>query len=654
MNSSQLSQLNVDYALCESLMAAMCAARTEHIQSTPRHVLWPQSGLILSTPSAPEGTSNPFMGFDRQSVLMHSSNDSQDTMRGSAYNFIITDDIAEETTMNENSNKHMKIEGSDDTAWMRMPPVRCQIPEFNGLPQRDTFYAEGDFWVPIVELQSVAVPAYVDSNAAKLAVTRRMQHYMGGGWDAWYGSLPHWHADRYLDNLTVVVDVTTPDPFNAAIDQLSGSIGKDLELRDRFDPMNIDVLAGELEIATGWKLHKQARALYLKHAQDAAQYTQGDWDAYDKRNCLCMLVKLHGMCVNRFAIPIGLGFEKGNPMIILAEPVCKDGHRVDSFRCKSMRLGKWFQSIWGSSMDWRSLVEDMKVLNRPAQFHLCKTEQEWFDAYAAGPRSCMTGFEFDDSPVRVYASTSHGLPDNGLRLFIQYTGELFGAGFEVQARAIVHEPSKGYVRAYGGAADAILRAHGYHEDATCLDGCILARIPRRSDEDSVLMPYLDGCRDDVDECVIDGVDCFRITGSGDYNATDPAGYIYVGSGQCVECAGCGVRHHIAYVYSTVDGRVCECCVDDYAIPMGHTERYPLHALQFSNHYGEYLHEDDIVECDIDGLLHTDWVYIVEAQGHTVCDFYAEGGPDGDYILTEEAADILNEPYLGGEQEEEAA
>lgn len=556
--------------------------------------------------------------------------------------------------MNENSNEHLKIEGSADTAWMHMKPVHCQIPEFNGLPQRATFYAEGDFWVPIVELQGVEHPAYVDSDAAKLAVTRNTQHYMGGGWDAWYGIIPQGHANKYLDNYTVVVDVYTPKPFNAAIYQLSGNIGKGIDLATRFDPMNIDALAEELESATGWKLHKQARALYLKHAQGTAQYTRGDWANYGKCRCLRMLVKLHGMCVNRFAIPIGLGFEKGNPMIILAEPVCKDGHRVDSFRCKSMRLGKWFQSIWGSSMDWRSLVEDMKALNHPAQAHLCKTEYEWFDAYAAGPSSCMTGFEFAESPVRVYASTSHGLPDNGLRLFIQYTGELFGDNFEVQARAIVHEPSKGYVRAYGGAADAILRAHGYHEDITCLDGCILARIPHHSDEDVVLMPYLDGLRDDVDECVVDGVDCFQITDSGDYNATEPEGYIYVGSSRSVECASCGERHHPDDLYSTVDGDVCECCVDGYAVPMGRTESYPFHALQFSNHYEEYLHEDDIVECDIDGLLHTHRAYIVEAQGHAVCDCYAEDGPDGDCILTETAADILNEPYLGGEQEEEAA
>lgn len=654
MNSSQLSQWSVDYALCESLMDAMCAAHTEHIQSTPRHVLWPQSGLILSTPSAPEGTSNPFMGFDRQSVLMRSSNDSQDTTHGSVYGFPTTYELAKRLTMNENSNEHLKIEGSDDTAWMHMEPVFCQVPEFNGLPQRDTFYAEGDFWVPIVELQSAQHPAYADSDAAKLAVTRSIQHCMGGGWDAWYGGLPQMHANRYLDNYTVVVDVTMPKPFGAAINQLSASIGEGLAFGDRFDPMNIDALAEELESATGWKLHKQARALYLKHAQDPVQYTRGDWGNYGKRGCLRMLVKLHGMCVNRFAIPIGLGFEKGNPMIILAEPVCKDGHRVDSFRCKSMRLGKWFQSIWGSSMDWRSLVEDMKVLNRPAQSYLCKTEQEWFDAYAAGPRSCMTGFSFDDSPVRVYASTSHGLPDNGLRLFIHYTGELFGGNFEVQARAIVHEPSKGYVRAYGGAADAILRAHGYHEDATCLDGCILARIPRRSDEGVVLMPYLDGDRDEVDDYEIDGVSCFQITSCGDYGATDPNGYIYVGSGQRVECAGCDERHYLDDLYSTVDGGVCECCVDGYAVPMGRTERYPLHTLQFSGYYEEYLHEDDIIECAIDGLLHTDRVCIIYAQGYDVRDCYVEDGPDGDCILTEEAADILNEPYLGGEQEEEAA
>lgn len=653
MKSSQLSPSRGVY-LGFGSPTRLHSAHTANIQQLPRDGAYPVSALILSTPSAPEGTSNPFMGFDRQSVLMRSSEDSQDTMRGSAHNLIITDDIAEETIMNENSNEHLKIEGSDDTAWMHMEPVFCQVPEFNGLPQRDTFYAEGDFWVPIVELQSAEHPAYADSDAAKLAVTWGIQYCMGGGWDAWYGRLPQTHANKYLDNYTVVVDVTMPKPFGAAIDQLNKSIGKGLEFGARFDPMNIDALAEELESATGWKLHKQARALYLKHAQDPVQYTRGDWADYGKRGCLRMLVKLHGMCINRFAIPIGLGFEKGNPMIILAEPVCKDGHRVDSFRCKSMRLGKWFQSIWGSSMDWRSLVEDMKVLNRPAQSYLCKTEREWFDAYAAGPRSCMTGFEFEESPVRVYASTSHGLPDNGLRLFIHYTGELFGANFEVQARAIVHEPSKGYVRAYGGAADAILRAYGYHEYTTCLDGCILARITRHSDEDVVLMPYLDGCRGDVDECVVDGVDCFRITGSGDYSATDPDGYIYVGSSRRVGCASCGERHHPDDLYSTVDGDVCECCIDDYATPMGHDERYPMYVLQFSNHYEEYLHEDDIVECAIDGLLHTDRVYIVEAQGYEVRDCYVEDGPDGDYLLTEEAADILNEPYLGGEREEEAA
>lgn len=654
MNSSKSSRSSDGCITYGKGRARWCSPRTGSIQNLPRGEYYRRYGLTSLLNLIGADTSVPTETLIGQSVLMHSSNDSQDTMRGSAYNFIITDDIAEETIMNENSNEHLKIEGSDATAWMHMQPVRCQLPEFNGLPQRDTFYAEGDFWVPIVELQSTEHPAYVDSDAAKLAVTRGIQYYMGGGWDAWYGRLPQMHANRYLDNYTVVVDVTMPTPFDDAIYQLSASIGQGLAFGDRFDPMNIDALAEELESTTGWKLHKQARALYLKHAQDPTQYTRGDWNTYNKCGCLRMLVKLHGMCVNRFAIPIGLGFEKGNPMIILAEPVCKDGHRVDSFRCKSMRLGKWFQSIWGSSMDWRSLVEDMKVLNRPTQSYLCKTEQEWFYAYAAGPKSCMSGFEFDESPVRVYASTSHGLPDNGLRLFIQYTGELFGAGFKVQARTIVHEPSKGYVRAYGDAADAILRAHGYHEDDTCLDDCILARIPRGSDGDAVLMPYLDGCRDEVDDDEVEGVSCFRITGCGDYSATNPDGYIHVGSGRRGECASCGARYHPDDLYSTVDGGVCECCVDDYVAPMGRDELYPLHTLQFSEYYEEYLHDDDIVECDINGLLHMGRVYIVEAQGHEVCDCYAEAGPDGDCILTETAADILNEPYLGGEQEVEAA
>ena len=537
----------------------------------------------------------------------------------------------------------------------------------NALPMKCLMYSSGDYWTPFQDLQMQGADHPHNEGPLQALMGLRTVSVYTPGLDVTIGGILH---PRYREVMRVSgplqkVDLYQSGTFYELLSPARITIdSKFWERRRDFyegDDVVVERVVACVEEFTGYKVHKQAvqlfeRIMLAPEEQQRRLYTGYDYVCHIRDgDAAALLMKLHGFVVSRFAVPLGFGFRNGEPIVMLGQPrMHKDFAAVTEYRCVEMRVGKWLAKYYGNGVDFRDAIEDLKAMNVDPKTYLCKTEQEWYDAYENGPGSCMSGYSFEHSPVRAYATTSHGLPDNGLRLFIQYTGELFGDNFEVQARAIVHEPSKGYVRAYGAAADAILRAHGYHEDGTCLDDCILARIPRRSDEDVVLMPYLDGCRDGVDECVVDGVDCFKITGSGDYNATDSAGYIYVSSGQRVECAGCGERHHPDDLYSTVDGSVCECCVDDYAIPMGRAERYPLHVLQLSGHYEEYLHDDDIVECDVDGLLHTDRAYIVEAQGHAVCDCYAEDGPDENFILTEEAADILNEPYLGGEQEEEAA
>ena len=188
-----------------------------------------------------------------------------------------------------------------------------------------------------------------------------------------------------------------------------------------------------------------------------------------------MLMKLHGFVVSRFAVPLGFGFRNGEPIVMLGQPrMHKDFAAVTEYRCVEMRVGKWLANYYGNGVDFRDAIEDLKAMNVDPKTYLCKTEQEWYDAYENGPDSCMTGYDFENSPVRTYATTSHGLPDNGLRLFIQYTGELFGDDFEVQTRAVVKPETNEYIRAYGNSADAILRRHGYTRNTDCLEGVLLS------------------------------------------------------------------------------------------------------------------------------------------------------------------------------------
>lgn len=549
-----------------------------------------------------------------------------------------------------NETNETTVETSEE--WREIPPVLCQPPKFEGLEQRDSFYQSGDYWVSFVGTAAVEHHAHVDSDAAKLHAVRGVSDYLLGGWDAWYGRLLISGDAAYAFNVDEL-----PDKFLQVLGVMSRASSEGTGIGDYFVPEDADRLCSKLETNTGYKVHKQARALYLKHLQgDRVKNTRGDYSTFQEAGAVRMLAKLHGLVVNRFAVPIGLGFEDGNPLVILAEPVCRDGHRVDSFRTKSMRLGKWLQSVWGNAKDIRPLVEDIKVLNKPSTTHLCTTEQEWYDAYEGGQSSCMTGNRFEYSPVRCYASTSHGLPDNGLRLFIQYIGELFGDNFEVQVRAIVNINEKTYVRAYGTAADAVLRAAGYERDGDCLDGCILARIPYPGDSDCVLMPYLDGDNDYVDEHTVAGVDCFVVTGDGEHQALEANGYIYLEGGE--ECACCGSRMRHDDSYSTNDGEVCENCIDAYAEPIGRSDRYPINDfLIWSDYHNEYVHVNDVQECAIAGPVH-DSLQMYDAQGYTVLEIYVEETADGDYILTEEACEYLGEDYLGGEpaedEQEEAA
>lgn len=255
---------------------------------------------------------------------------------------------------------------------------------------------------------------------------------------------------------------------------------------------------------------------------------------------------------------VGLGFQDTNPMFILGK-FTPSGKFVTS----GVRVGRYF-SAYADVLDVREQIEDLKPLNCELKTYLCKTEREWHDGYNGGVGSCMAGYPFCDSPVRIYATTSHGLPDNNLRLLIQYTGELWGDDFKVQARAIVNIEKMQYVRAYGKNSDGIMRALGYEEDKDCLDGCILAKI--RNSDGYWLMVYSDGNHDQLD----DHEDYWTLVYSGDTGADTACGYLedYDSDRERAVCDNCDEyadADEVLYV-ETEDGTMqwCEGCRDFHA------------------------------------------------------------------------------------------
>ena len=158
---------------------------------------------------------------------------------------------------------------------------------------------------------------------------------------------------------------------------------------------------------------------------------------------------------------------------------------------------------------------------------------------------------------RNYASSAFGLPDNGLRLaYLEINNQ-------VVARAIVHEPTKTFVRCYGddNLKPALLDL-GYMGAVAYPEGLILytEEIP-----EGYTTPYIDGGRDKADLMWDSNARCnyFKLSTFGDYELDTPCGFVEGGE-LCEVCEERSDDCRLEYYY---DGRqtrevcMCESCRD---------------------------------------------------------------------------------------------
>lgn len=657
MNSKELYPLNVDYSALEERVLALCSEPTGSILNLPRGDFRSISHLMWLRRYGSMDIAELIRNLEEHSAPTTSSDNS---LRGMHAELLMHDEIllTLETKKMQETNK-VAVDANVPANVPAYEGWTIKFPEgANALPLKEQMYSSGDYWCQLPYL-STQGRACVQSN--KMRALLNSVYRLSAVLPGYHVALGNFTAAR-AELSGYVGPLGTVDISDTLLNKLLDCAGTcdqafGLSSRTFYDGPDVvtERVVEAVQYFTGYKVHKQAIELFEEimltpthslRAKYLRGYSKSDGDYW----AATLLMQLHGFVVSRFAIPLGFGFRNGEPVVMLGQPrLHKDYAAVTEYRCVEMRVGKWLTNYYGGGVDFRESIEDLKAMNVEPTTYLCKAEREWYYAYENGPSSCMTGYTFQASPVRVYATTSHGLPDNGLRLFIQYTGELFGDDFKVHARAIVNIETNEYVRAYGDAADAILRANGYERDTDCLDGALLARIPHPEHEGAVLMPYLDGNQDGVDE---DGDSAFVICDCYDYEAQDADGYIWIDDGRSA-CAECGGRFDEDDMYIACDGGyVCPHCFGDtYVQVVGRDRVYSSWDCSWSDYHDSWVFDRDVEHCAVEGTVH-DMEPMVCVQGYNVLSMHAEEHPVHGMILTEYAASVLDEPYLGNEEAEE--
>lgn len=299
--------------------------------------------------------------------------------------------------------------------------------------------------------------------------------------------------------------------------------------------------------------------------------------------------------------------------------------RSDAKRAEGVRTatapGKYLARHWPKVPSHE--LADLVRLHFPPALALvwCDTTESMLHAVQRGPDSCMRWDEDDleggeAHPYEAYA------PRLGWRLATLQSS----AG--IMSRALVHEPSKTFVRTFKKVDDnntcacenlqSQLQALGYIKEDGWY-GLELAKVPAKNGQSNAggyVLPYIDGTA----QYVYDSGDTWTITD--DEDAADFLATETDGSAEPVEyrtCEDCGARMGEDDGHYVGDhGTVCDSCIEDYT--MAYTSRYDREYVNSDedlyeyggDYYTEYalakhdlcvLHDGDV--CSLDDAVEVD-------------------------------------------------
>lgn len=261
-------------------------------------------------------------------------------------------------------------------------------------------------------------------------------------------------------------------------------------------------------------------------------------------------------------------------------------------------------------------------------YSFLSTTKEMMEAVEEGPRSCMSWDREDgENPYISYS------PDLGWKVCVRHEADV------IKARALVHEPTKTFVRTYAisdrgvtacNDMQSYLKEQGYSHRSSWPSEAKFLFIDNR-------VPYLDGDQS-ADLVTQDGTQYFIPNEDGEYILDNTGGYYSTRSDEddddeddyICECANCSNSIYEGnssyFIEYHEESRVCHSCVDDHPIVYGRNERqYRTHVdnvvtiddvdyheeylgdqceLRFIDSLNQYVHEEDAFYCEVDDHYHS--------------------------------------------------
>lgn len=316
------------------------------------------------------------------------------------------------------------------------------------------------------------------------------------------------------------------------------------------------------------------------------------------------------------------------PSMVAYTPNPEYGVRDRQVRTK---VGRYLQQFYGdliTSEQIRSMANGTKQLN-------LEFDSDIRAAYLRGGRdgvtSCMThpaghcnySIRGDYHPVDVYQTGA-------------FKVALLHDGFnnEICARALVHEPSRVFVRCYGREANTLqdrLMEESYSEQNGWDDGIRLRLI--RDDDDNVVVPYMDGRTQSGSIEYHDGKEWLVVDRSGDVDMSTTCGIWEEEETQyCDECQDSVQCDEETMEYSSYHGmNIGPCCIDNFCrayvgrrgsmdwVRFDDTEEC---ACDGERYVTEMLDEFGIVWCEVTEDYRFSRNLVVDVRGEDIPEEYA--------------------------------
>lgn len=235
----------------------------------------------------------------------------------------------------------------------------------------------------------------------------------------------------------------------------------------------------------------------------------------------------------------------------------------------------------------------------PSSVKFAITADDIRRVYIGGPSSCMDSQAWNNRdqyhPCMSYAYPSDRteiVPDSGNSIAVAYVGSIDNA----EARAVVNTERKQYYTVYGGmkaTLTALLNALGYTENCYFLNNQKLALVHSKS-RGSTYLPYLDGCRSNVDI----NSDHILVSGNGEYSISS-SGYVDgPAREQCYECEEWFDEDDTTNL-ERYERTVCHDCLHEnytYAIVRVH------YVGGRQRHVRDYVENDDVITVGYESYL----------------------------------------------------